>query len=158
MDATSCPMSAERSRCRRRWCCRGYPERERTVSADIRAEVFQRAGGLCESCGRTLDFDGTSGNPDLVPTIQHVEGNSNDLDNLKAFCNGCNMADAEAKFVPVEPGSPQAVLAAHLAERCASPIPMKLCDDDESWNDIWRGLASSARDVIRQRESAGSPC
>ena len=52
--------------------------------------------GSCETCGRPLDFDRSTGDPDAIPTIQHVDGSSNDPSNLKAFCRRCNMADNTA--------------------------------------------------------------
>lgn len=33
----------------------GYPERARHVPDDVRSAVFERAGGLCENCGRKLE-------------------------------------------------------------------------------------------------------
>jgi len=72
----------------------------------------------------------TTGDPDAVATIQHVHGNSNELSNLKAFCNRCNLADVQSRFVPIEPGSAPAALAFELRARCSSPEPLRLCDDD----------------------------
>jgi 5-methylcytosine-specific restriction endonuclease McrA len=125
----------------------GYPEQERQVPAETRAEVFRRAGGRCESCGRPLDFERSTGNQDAVPTIQHVQGNSSDLSNLKAFCWRCNLADAQTRLVPVEPGSLAAMIAADLAKRFSSPEPLRLCDDEQHWDSLWRELTRSAREL-----------
>lgn len=137
----------------------GYPERERRVSGSVRATVFERAGGHCEECGRLLDMDGSTGDPDAVPTIQHVSGSSNDPSNLKAFCRRCNLADAQSRFVRVEPGSPEAKLAEELAIRWSSPRPLRLCDDEVEWKTMWRELAQEARETLRDweglEESAG---
>lgn len=130
----------------------GYPEERRHVPPEIRAEVFRRADGCCENCGRTLDLEGTTGDQDAVPTIQHVQGDSNDISNLKAFCWRCNLADAETRLVRVVPGSPEAIMAADLAARWSSPEPLRLCDDDQRWKGMWRELARSAREVIREHE------
>jgi 5-methylcytosine-specific restriction endonuclease McrA len=127
----------------------GYPERERAVPPEIRAEVFRRANDRCEECGRALDFDSSSGDPDAIPTIQHVQGNSNDLSNLKAFCRRCNMADAQSRFVPVAASSSEAVMADELMRRWSSLEPLRLCDDDEQWKGIWRQLTRSARERLR---------
>jgi 5-methylcytosine-specific restriction endonuclease McrA len=129
----------------------GYPEARRQVTAEVRAVIYARAEGQCEECGCLLDRDGSSGNPDSLATIQHVNGNSNDPENLKAFCRRCNMADAQAKFVRVEPGSSQGLIARQLAERWSSPKPLRLCDV-ANWNDIWSALAREAKDVLRQWE------
>ena len=137
----------------------GYPERSRRVSDVVRAEVFQRACGKCENCGRKLDLDGTTGDPDALATIQHVHGDSNDHSNLKAFCRRCNMADAQTRFVPVLPGSPEEQLAEDLRTRWMSPEPMRVCDDEQHWSGVWRELAREAKEVIRLRmemeEAAG---
>jgi hypothetical protein len=48
----------------------GYTERERVLPQATRQLVFDRAGGRCESCGRLLDFDRSTGDDDAIPTIQ----------------------------------------------------------------------------------------
>jgi hypothetical protein len=133
----------------------GYPERARHVPPEIREEVFTRAAGRCEHCGRSLDFDRSTGDPDAIPTIQHVFGNSNELSNLKAFCRRCNLGDAQARFVPVAPGSSQERLATELVMRWSSPEPLRLCDDDQCWKGIWNGLSRSARELILKRSTVG---
>ncbi|MGO9333029.1 MAG: HNH endonuclease, partial [Acidimicrobiales bacterium] len=130
----------------------GYPEERRQLPPETRAEVFRRADGRCENCGRSLDFEHSTGDQDAVPTIQHVQGNSNDLSNLKAFCWRCNLTDAETRLVPVAPGSPEAIMAADLTARWSSPEPLRLCDDDQRWKSIWRHLARLAREVIREQQ------
>jgi 5-methylcytosine-specific restriction endonuclease McrA len=129
----------------------GYPESERRVAPETRQKVFERANGHCENCGRLLDFEGMTGDPDALPTIQHIRGNSSELANLSAFCRRCNVADAQTRFVPVEPGSSQARLAADLMGRCSSILPLRLCDDEQHWSSTWRQVARSAREVIRER-------
>lgn len=129
----------------------GYAERERRVPPEIREIVFRRSGGLCESCGQLMDFDRSTGNAGAVATIQHVVGCSNDASNLKAFCRGCNMGDAKKKFVAVEPGSNEAKLAKELGVRWSSPVPLRLCDDDQQWSRIYNQLARSAKAVIQER-------
>ena len=130
----------------------GYPEQARRLSPQIREEVFRRAGGRCENCGRLLDLDGTSGDPDAVATIQHVKGDSSDLSNLKAFCRRCNTTDAQSRFVPVVPGSPEAELAAELRTRWSAPEPIRVCDDDQRWKGIWRDLEREAKAAILARD------
>lgn len=130
----------------------GYAERARRVSDAVRAEVFRRAGGKCEQCGRALDFDGTTGDPDALATVQHVHGDSNDLSNLKAFCRRCNMADAQTRFVPVLPGSPEAELGEELRTRWMSPEPVRVCDDEQNWSSVWRELEREAKEVVWLRK------
>ena len=126
----------------------GYPQQERRVPPEIRRLVFERAGGRCQECGRVLVFDQSSEDPDSVATIQHVSGSSNDPDNLLAFCRRCNLSDAQARFVPVERGSPEAEYATELQIRWTSETPLRLCDDDTQWKDIWRDLTKEAKEVL----------
>jgi len=135
----------------------GYPERQRQAPAEVRAAVFRRAGGRCESCGRSLDFDRATGDPDAISTIQHFAGNSNDIANLKAFCRRCNLADAQARFIPVAPGSWQENLAIELELRWLAVDPIRLCDDDRVWNGRWREVAGEARKAIADRPTLEDP-
>lgn len=130
----------------------GYPERERRVRADVRARVFERAEGRCEECGRVLEFGVGTGGPDALATIQHVNGNSNSPEDLKAFCRRCNLADAQSRFVPVEPGSPPELLAISLEIRCAAEPPLRRCDDDLNWGREWRAMATEAKEVLKAQE------
>jgi 5-methylcytosine-specific restriction endonuclease McrA len=127
----------------------GYPERERVVGAETRAEVFGRAGGRCEQCGRVLDFDRSTGDPDAIATIQHMRGDSNEIDNLQAFCRRCNIDDAQSRFVPLQAGSGAAKMATELEQGWSVAKPMRLCDDDLEWKTRWRGLTKTARDWLR---------
>lgn len=92
-----------------------------------------------------------TGDPDLIPTIQHMYGDSSDLSNLRAWCRRCNLEDAKSRFVPVEAGSSQDAYAQELLVRIGSPWPLLLCDDEKRWNSIWRQLARNAKDVIQHR-------
>ena len=129
----------------------GYPGRERVVPPETRAEVLQRARHRCEICGRALDMHGTGGDLDAQAQIHHVAGSSSGPGNLRAVCRRCNMADAQSKFVPVVPGSPEAVLAAELKERWSSRSPLRPCDDELSWKVQWPALQRRARAAIRRR-------
>jgi 5-methylcytosine-specific restriction endonuclease McrA len=133
----------------------GYRERERRLSEEIRAQVFQRAGGHCEECGRVLDFDRSSGDPDAIPTIQHVAGDSSDISNLKAFCRRCNLAEAQSRYRPVEAGSTQDATLAQMVMRWSAPTPLRLCDDHERWAKIWRELSQDAMEAIEWEEASG---
>lgn len=130
----------------------GYPERERRVPAGVRALVFMRAAGLCEGCGRALDMDGSLGDPDARATIQHTNGDSNDLADLRAFCRRCNLADAQSRFVPVLPGTKEAALAAELRARWSAPTPLRACDDEVRWPKRWRAAQRRSREAIEMRD------
>jgi integrase len=132
----------------------GYPERQRVVSAETRAEVFRRVGGCCEQCGRMLDFERSTGDRDAIATIQHVHGDSNELENLQAFCRRCNIDDARSKFVPLQAGTDEARMAAELERRWSAVEPQRLCDDDLEWKTSWQRLTKAARDWLRKEAGA----
>lgn len=66
----------------------GYERQKRQIPLDVRDFVFKRADYKCEQCGRA---PGNSRESQL--TIQHMRGNSNDPENLKAYCLQCNSTD-----------------------------------------------------------------
>ena len=76
-----------------------------------------------------------------------------DNSNLKAFCWRCNVADAETRFVPVEPlarwplGWPPT-----SRRRCSSPEPLRLCDDEQHWDGCGPAVARSARELISEQQ------
>lgn len=136
----------------------GYPETERRVPAAVRAEVFRRAGGRCQNCGRPLALEFSTLSSGALFTIQHVAGDSNSISNLRALCRRCNMADARTNFVRVHPRSLHAARAAELEARWLSPEPLRLCDDHTQWASVWRHKKREAREVVRSRlSSAISP-
>lgn len=123
----------------------GYAAQERQVPDKVRALVFERSGGRCETCGRDLDFLRSPGDREAWPEIHHARGHSNDPADLRAWCRRCNMGDAQAKFTKVEPGSPQAKMADELRQRWEAPNPLRVCDNEQRWASTWRQLASEAR-------------
>lgn len=129
----------------------GYRKREREVPEEVRAEVFRRSGGLCQNCGVALDFAARHGG--TAATIQHIDGDSNDLSNLKAFCWACNTSDALSKVDETAPGSPEEALAGELQARWTAREPLRICDDDQRWSSVWRDLARSTTQLIREQDS-----
>jgi len=135
----------------------GYPQQQRRVPIKIREFVFERANGHCQECGRELIFDVSAKDSDSIATIQHVSGNSDNPDNLLAFCRRCNLNDAQSRFVPVEPDSAEAKYAMSLRKRWLSEVPLRICDDGTQWNEVWRDLTKKAKEFLRhETESAES--
>jgi hypothetical protein len=127
----------------------GYGFHRQKISAEVRHEIIERAGGRCERCGRELDRDGSTGVYDAMATLQHVARSSNDPSNLQAFCMRCNMDDAESHFVPVEEGSAQAELLGYLEARWSAAEPFLACDDHENWKRLQPQMMKAARDLLR---------
>jgi hypothetical protein len=74
---------------------------------------------------------------------------------LQAWCRRCNLADAQSRFVPVQPGSPQEVMLAEIRLRCTAPTPLRLCDDETRWPKIWRNLNRQALEALEEEEADG---
>lgn len=109
----------------------GYDKRARNVPDELRAEVFTRAGGICQNCGRAFEAEG-----DYRATIQHCNGDSNDEADLQAWCWRCNMDHAQS--VPVISTPEQECLATTIIARWEAPQPLRVCDDEELWPKVWR--------------------
>jgi hypothetical protein len=64
----------------------------RSISADIRAEVWERSGGRCHYCGKEL-------NPFRDFVVDHVfpwsRGGTDDVENLAAACEPCNISKGD---------------------------------------------------------------
>lgn len=115
----------------------GYAEKDRRISPEARHTVMENAGGHCQRCGRMFNPDDS----EATATIQHLNGSSSELSNLRAWCRRCNMADAQSRFSPVLDDAPESRAFEELRARWESPIPLRACDDDERWNGDWRRYA-----------------
>ncbi|MDP1609694.1 MAG: HNH endonuclease [Sulfuritalea sp.] len=108
----------------------GYPTEARTMSEELRAQIFERDGAICQFCGAP------------ATEIDHIEGSSNDPSNLRALCKPCNMNRPMDRAVTVtldtdpEQFSKLEQYAMGLAVRIASPKPVKVCDDEIHWMSI----------------------
>jgi 5-methylcytosine-specific restriction endonuclease McrA len=109
----------------------GYPEKARALSPEQREAIFKRDGRRCRLCGAP------------ATDIDHIAGSSSDPENLQALCKPCNMAKARANFrsaTPEEAAEGNAIWARIRAER-----PVRLCDDEKKWDELWREIASEQR-------------
>ncbi len=109
----------------------GYPEKARHLSPEQREAIFTRDDRRCRLCGAP------------ATDIDHIAGSSSDPENLQALCKPCNMAKARANFrsaTPEEAAEGNAIRARITAER-----PVRLCDDEKKWDELWREIASEQR-------------
>lgn len=104
----------------------GYPTKERTLPSALREEIFTRDKYTCKLCGA------------VATEIDHIRGSSSDSSNLQALCKPCNMKKAEANFRPATPEEEQQ--AKRIWERINMEQPLRICDDDETWNDTYRDI------------------
>lgn len=119
-----------------------YDEKARYVSPERKQQVIKRDGGLCRLCGAV----GTE--------IDHINGDSDDLDNLQLLCHDCHSEKTEASMVPITPGHEryEEILARanELRARIEAQTPLRPCDDEANWNDIYRELLKEQRELLRR--------
>lgn len=102
----------------------GYDETARRLSPETRQTVKDRDRGLCVLCGCAGD------------EIDHIDGPSSDLSNLRLLCHDCHMDISKARFRPITDDETWArrqalMLRIHAAE------PLQPCDGPE-WSTSWR--------------------
>ncbi len=115
----------------------GYPAKARTLSREQREAIFTRDGRRCRLCGAP------------ATDIDHIAGSSSDPENLQALCKSCNMAKARAHFrsaTPEEAADGNAIWA-----RIKTEQPVRLCDDEEKWDELWRVIAREQRTFANVR-------
>ena len=124
----------------------GYPHRERRLTPDIRHEVFERDGRLCQKCGAT------------GAEVDHIESNSPALDNLQLLCRACHVAKTRANMEPIDPEDTDTMaMADAIRRRMGATLPERICDDDESWPQVWSGLLKQARDLHTRGDGVPDP-
>jgi hypothetical protein len=112
----------------------GYPAKARRVSAQVRRETMERDNFTCRLCGAA------------ATEIDHIAGSSNNPNNLRALCKQCNMKLAQEKFEPTDAAGQRK--AVEIWRRIDAETPERLCDDEKSWNSLWRKLKSPALNSI----------
>jgi hypothetical protein len=110
----------------------GYQEAARRLSTTVRAQVWERDGGRCVSCGQP------------GAEIDHVAGDSPDLGNLQLLCASCHRAKTAARMRPADKDQ-AAVAAAWYKERVLPDAPALLCDDEQHWPREWAALKKARR-------------
>ncbi|MGA1825840.1 MAG: HNH endonuclease [bacterium] len=122
----------------------GYPERLRQLSKEIREAVFFRDQGRCQRCGREAN------------QIDHINGSSNDIDNLQLLCAKCHNEKTREGFVKITPETHPEEWAKReaLLARVHSTRPTRLCDGPE-WNKVWRSVQKGRREVLKNKKAEG---
>jgi hypothetical protein len=99
----------------------GYPERARRLTDEQRAAIIERDGG-----------------------------SSSDPSNLQLLCDRCHNAKTQQAFVPATPV--QSSWAKELWDtRIFVDQPVRLCDDDQHWDSVWRKLKSARGERLWER-------
>lgn len=119
-----------------------YDEKARYVSPERKQQVNKRDGGLCRICGA------------IGTEIDHINGDSDDLDNLQLLCHDCHSEKTEANMVPITPGHERyeeiLVKESELRSRIDAPTPLRPCDDESNWNDIYKELMTEQRQLLKR--------
>ncbi|MGN7251426.1 MULTISPECIES: HNH endonuclease [unclassified Arthrobacter] len=95
----------------------GYHAMARRIPAGVRTLVLER-DKVCVLCGCV-------GNE-----IDHIDGDSSDLENLQLMCTFCHYQKTSSHFVPATPEQ-EAWIDALERDRVRSTTPSHLCDDPE---------------------------
>ena len=119
-----------------------YDEKARRVSPIKKKQVKERDGGLCRLCGA------------IGTEIDHIEGDSDSLDNLQLLCHDCHSEKTEAKMIPVTSDHERydEILAREneLRSRIESPTPLRPCDDENDWKGIFQELIREQWQLLKQ--------
>lgn len=113
----------------------GYHEVLRRVPPALRAQIFERDGGRCALCGAP------------ATQIDHIAGDANTPENLRAACGACNLGMAQEHLVPASPK--KAAVADLLLDRIFAPAPLFPRDDETAWLATNVRLMSERRDRLR---------
>lgn len=113
----------------------GYHERARQVPSALRAQIFERDHGRCALCGAR------------ATQIDHIAGDANTLENLRAACGECNLGLAQRRLVPAPPD--KSALADELLERIFAVTPVFPRDDQTAWTTLNVGLIAERRGRLR---------
>lgn len=121
----------------------GYRESERRIPRPVRRAVRERDKGRCQECGEP----GTD--------IDHIDGNSNELENLRLLCKRCHNEKTLSKFVPLPPedeeeGTEIRARDVILLLRVNSLTPRRICDDEKLWRETSKQIMSERRQALRE--------
>lgn len=122
----------------------GYNEGARRLPPEVRAAVIERDQGTCQLCGGP------------GKEIDHVNGPSRALSNLRLLCKRCHEQVTRQHLVPIRDDT-TAVRHADILRRIHSELPERHSDDSEAWNAEWRGWLAQHRGRTRRRSLAGAP-
>ena len=113
----------------------GYDSAARTIPKDTRDRVVSRDNAKCVHCGE----DGQE--------IDHIEGNSNDLSNLRLLCRSCHRRVTNVHFQPITDEVTRRYRDKMLA-RIHSLEPLLFCDGTD-WDFCWRAWVREHETTLR---------
>lgn len=111
----------------------GY-SRRRSLPRAVRLAVIERDQGRCRLCGA------------LGEEIDHIDGSSPDMANLRLLCKACHRRVTEKHLVPAT--RQQTEEAQALLSRVRAVRPRRLCDDEQHWASRWRTLMAERQEWL----------
>jgi 5-methylcytosine-specific restriction endonuclease McrA len=119
-----------------------YDKKARQIPLIVRRKVIERDKGLCRKCG------------DAGIDIDHINGDSWDMDNLQLLCRACHNEKTNSNMVVIRPEHEHYEefqdRKNELRRRVDAPTPLRLCDDERQWNTIYSQIMAEQRKVLRQ--------
>jgi hypothetical protein len=126
----------------------GYPAQERQVSPSTKAKVITRDKGVCCQCGEA----GT--------TIDHIDSDANEIENLQLLCKRCHNAKTRLRIVEIVPNDKRYLAHSKKAKllrfRCNAPRPLRLCDDSELWPSRYQDVMAEWRKARRNEPNSAA--
>ena len=113
----------------------GYDRGARRLSGAIRNEIWERDGGVCRHCGKP------------GAEIDHLVGDSPDLDNLQLLCKDCHHIKTNERMRPATEEQ-QKIIKTLFASRVQPETPALLADDEVRWQKEWAGLKKVRRERL----------
>lgn len=117
----------------------GYPP-ERSLPRAVRLAVIESDQCRCRLCGAPGE------------EIDHIDGSSSDLSNLRLLCQACHRKVTEEHLVPATAGEVEEARA--LWARVMAVQPCRLCDDDQRWASGWRSLLAERQEWLESGDVA----
>lgn len=118
----------------------GYKENKRRLPSSVRLAVFKRDNRTCQKCGQP-------GNE-----IDHIDGDSNNLENLQVLCHDCHTEKTISSFkkltTEIEGYDEKTAVVENLRSRTESKKTKRICDDEKNWNVNRKIIVSDMRRVI----------
>jgi 5-methylcytosine-specific restriction endonuclease McrA len=119
-----------------------YDENARKLSLEIRNKIIGRDNGCCRKCGKF-------GNE-----IDHINGDSDDLDNLQLLCHDCHLLKTKSRLTILTPEHPRykeiKEKSKSLWLRINAESPQRICDDSENWNELQKQMMSEQWKLLKK--------
>lgn len=114
---------------------------ERRLSKSTRQKIYERDNRTCQKCGQPAS------------DIYHINGSSDNLENLQMLCRICHDQKTTANFVQLTPEveeyEEKKAIINSLLQRAKSVKPQQICDDDENWNANYKIILADMREILK---------